>query len=106
MLSAFQQFTNYHYSGFFDLLMILTLNMSLSNTSRYVFRISVFSSPLRGNRHVTICTRPAIQSVIIISSTIHYLIYYHTINRHHPIPHVMSRKYGLSVNLCIEFYIV
>ena len=61
ILSLFFKWIHCHGSGFFDLPIILTLNMSLFNTFKYVFRISVFSSPLHGNRHVAICTHPAIK---------------------------------------------
>ena len=61
MLYLFLKLIKCHGYGFSDPPLLLTLNMSLSNTFKYVLIISVFSSPLRGNRHVTICTRPAIK---------------------------------------------
>ena len=107
LLSYFVNFTTDHSSGFFDLPIILTLNMSLSNTLKYVFRISVFSVPLCGNRHVTICTHPAMKLVNIIWSTILNCIDYHKIRKYFDThyfqyaPNLMSRKDGLSVTLII-----
>ena len=61
MLYFFLKLIKFYGYGFSDPPLLLTLNMSLSNAFKYVLIISVFSSPLHGNRHVTICTRPAIE---------------------------------------------